>query len=121
MYSIKETIEKKINGLFYGNRLLLPFKANYLKIILDDEIIHDFSPQAGKVYINETENFTDFYFLEHPNLPKKVTEYEAVKMLVTEKDADIFNKQNHIKISLYLDDPHTLRIEETGKDVLFIE
>jgi hypothetical protein len=121
MYSIQEVVEKKINGIFYGNRLILPFKANYLKIILEDEIITDFSPQGGNVHINDSGSYTDMYFLKINDLKPKISKYESIKMIITEKDADIFDSNNHIKISIYLEDPNTLRIEKTSSDVLFIE
>jgi hypothetical protein len=121
MFTINETVENQINGLFYGNRLLLPFKANYLKIILDDEIIIDFSPQAGLVHINETDSYTEIYFLKLKNLKDKISKYEAVKMIVTEKDDNIFDSNKHLKISFYLEEAHSVKIEKTSNDVLFIE
>jgi hypothetical protein len=121
MYTISETLENNGNGLFYGNRIILPFKANFLKIIIDDDMITDFSPGGGKVFINETEKFTEIYFHQLKDLRDKVSKYEAIKMLLTEKDVDIFNSENHLKISVYLEESQKLKIEKTGKDVLFIE
>jgi DUF2075 family protein len=121
MNSIKEVTEKNLNGIYYGNRLLLPFKANYIKVILEDEIITDFSPQGGKIHIDESGNYTDMYFLGRKDLKSVISKYESIKMMITEKDADIFNPENHLKISIYLEDSNILRIEKTSSDVLFIE
>jgi hypothetical protein len=121
MKTIKETLEQKVNGLFYGNRLILPFKANFLKIILDDDIITDFSPAGEKLYISENDNFTDLYFIGINNLQSKISKYEAVKMIVTEKNTDIFDPKSHIKLSVYLEEPHNLRVEKTPEDIPFID
>jgi hypothetical protein len=121
MYTIKETIDNKITGLYYGNRLILPFKANFLKIILEADIITDFSPAAGKIFFNETDSYTDIYFNGVEDLQDKISKYESIKFIVSEKNTDIFNFKNHIKLSVYLEEKHTLKIEKTDDDVLFIE
>ena len=43
MKTINEVLNESSGGLYYGNRILLPFKAEILKIVIDSEIITDFS------------------------------------------------------------------------------
>lgn len=121
MKSIDEAIKNKIGGLYYGNRLILPFKAYFLKVIIDNKIITDFSPGAGSIYIVEENEFTNLYFNDYKLLSDVVTEYEAIKMLLVEKGEDIFDIKNHLKLIVYLKEKHKTIIEEANEDILFLD
>lgn len=121
MKSINEVVESKVGGLFYGNRLLLPFKAHFLKVIIDNKIITDFSPATSGIFINEEDNFTDLYFIDYKLLKDVVTEYEAIKMIVVEKGEDVFDQSNHKKLLVYLKDKHLITIEEADDNILFLD
>ncbi len=121
MKSIEEIISDKQNGLHYGNRIILPFKCHFLKVIFNDDIITDFSPSSKGIFIREEEEFTDVYFHDYDNLKEELSKYENIKMVVVEKGKDIFDQNNHLKIALYLEDKHIVKIEKTDADILFIE
>ena len=121
MKTIAEVLENKATGLFYNNRLMLPFHAHFLKVIIEDEIITDFSPSSKGIYIGEENDFTDMYFLEYKHLKDTVSKYEAIKMVVVEKGEDVFDSKNHKKLAVYLEEKHKTRIEKTEDDILFIE
>jgi hypothetical protein len=121
MKTIDESIKNKISGLHYNNRLILPFHANFLKVIVDDNIITDFSYSSKGINIVEEENFTSLYFLDYKDLRNSVSKYEAIKMIAAEKGKDIFDTANHKKIAVYLEEKHKARLEETDDDILFIE
>ena len=121
MNTIKEALDKKLNGLCYGNRVILPFKASFLKVIIEDDIITDFSTSSKGIYIREDENYTDLYFLEIKDLKESISKYENIKMVVVEKGDDLFNPANHKKIALYIEEKHNVKIEKTDDDILFIE
>ncbi len=121
MAALDELLKSKPKGLYYKNRLILPFRGIFLKIIVDDDIIMDFSPSSKDIYINETDGFTDIYFKEYKHLKDAVSKYEAIKMVLVEKGSDIFNFDNHKKIAIYLEEKHQVTIEETEEDILFIE
>jgi hypothetical protein len=121
MATLNEILKNKPKGLYYRNRLILPFQAIFLKIIVDDDVIMDFSPSSKHCYLFENEDFTDIYFKEYRNLKDAVSKYEAVKMVLVEKGKDIFNFDNHKKIIVYLKEKHQVLIEETDEDILFIE
>ena len=121
MKTIDEVIKNKLNGLYYGNRLILPFHAYFLKVIVDDEIIIDFSPSAKGINIVEEENFTSLYLLDYKDLKSSVSKYETVKILAVDKGKNIFDTDNHKKIVVYLEEKHKVRIEEADEDILFIE
>jgi len=121
MATLDEILKGKPNGLYYKNRLILPFQGVFLKIIVDDDIIMDFSPESKNIYIAENEDYTDIYFKQYRHLKDAVSKYEAIKMVLVEKGKDIFNFDNHQKIIIYLDEKHRVNIEKTEEDILFIE
>ena len=121
MKTLTEALENKHNGLYYNNRLILPFHAHFLKIIIDDEVITDFSPSSKGVYIKEEENFTDIYFLEYKHINDVVSKYEAIKIVAIEKGENIFDFNNHKKLAVYIEEKHKTRIEKSDDDILFIE
>ncbi len=121
MNTISEALQKKLTGLYYGNRVLLPFNAYILKAIINDDILMDFSPQSKHIYVNDTENFTELYFKDFKNLKEVVTKYETIKLIAVDKEDDIFNTDNHYKLALHLEEKHKLTIEKTDEDILFIE
>lgn len=113
--------EKKLKGLYYGNRLILPFHCNLLKVVVNRDNITDFSSTSKYMTIVEGNNYTDLYFREYENVKETISEFEAIKMVVVEKNKDIFDFKNHIKLAIYFEDKHELRIEKTDEDILFIE
>ncbi|HSD63901.1 MAG TPA: hypothetical protein VLB50_08875 [Ignavibacteriaceae bacterium] len=121
MTTLNQILTSKPTGLYYNNRLILPFQGIFLKIIVNDDIITDFSPSSKHIYISENENYTDIYFKEYKHLKDSVSKYEAIKMVLVEKGKDIFDFDNHKKIAIYLKDKHQVTIEETDEDIIFIE
>lgn len=121
MAGIIEAIEEKKSGFCFGNRLLLPFHGYVLKIVVDNDIIMNFSRASKEAVIGETEAFTEIYILQHENLKEVVSKYETIKLLIVEKGKDVFDKNNHIKLLLRLGEDHLLTIEKTDEDTLFIE
>lgn len=121
MTSLNEILQKSGTGIYYNNRLILPFKAHFLKIIINDDIITDFSPSSKGIFISEEEDFTDLYFYDYKNLKEECSKYENVKLLVVEKGKDIFNFDNHLKLAVYFKENHKVKIEKTDADILFIE
>lgn len=113
--------DEKLEGLYYGNRIILPFHCIFLKVIVNRDIITDFSPKSKYVSISEEGNSTSLYFHEYENLKESISEFEAIKIVFVEKGKDIFDFANHIKLAVYLEDKHKLRIEKTDDDILFIE
>jgi hypothetical protein len=121
MYPIDVVLSKKLNGLHYYNRIILPFKAHILKVIVSANIITDFSPKSKKIFIREKEEFTSVYFLDYKDLNDALSKFDAIKMVVVEKGKDVFDFNNHIKISLYLEPGHKVKIEECDQDIILLE
>ena len=121
MKTIKEVLDKKLTGLYFGNRVLLPFHCHILKLNIENDLITDFSPCCKGVHISETLDFMEIYFHDYKDLAEVLTKYESIKMIVVEKGIDVFDIKNHLKIALHVEAKHKLRIEELGEDQIFIE
>lgn len=118
---IKEAVAQKAHGLYFNNRIILPFHAHFLKMIIDDEIYTDFSISSKHIFISEEGNFTNVYIKDFKNIEDAVSKYEAVKLVVVEKGDDVFDLKNHLKLALYPEGRHNIKIMFTDEDVLLIE
>lgn len=121
MKTIAITLKEKATGLYYGNRLIVPFHAHFLKVVIEKEIITDFSSHSEGIIIKEEDDFTSLYFLDYEDLKNSLSKYESIKLVAVEKGKDIFDIKNHMKIAVYLEEKHKARIEETDADILFVE
>lgn len=121
MSTINEILKKKKDGLYYYNRVILPFNGHLLKVIIEDNILTDFSPTSKHIYVKEENGFMSLYFKEYKHLAENISKYEAIKIVIVEKDKDIFNLKNHRKLALYPGENHEVKIEATEDDILFIE
>ena len=121
MKTIAEALNKGLIGLYYGNRAILPFNCYVLKVIIDDDIIMDFSRTSKSVEINETVDFTEIYFKQFKNLKDVVSKFESIKLIAVDKDQDLFNFDKHQKLVIHVEEDHKLKIEKTDEDILFIE
>jgi len=79
MSTISEILKKKKNGLYYFNRILLPFNGYLLKVIIEDNILTDFSPTSKHIYVKEEKDFMSIYFKEYRHLGEEISKYEAIK------------------------------------------
>jgi hypothetical protein len=121
MHSIEEVLNKKLYGLHYENLIILPFSAHFFKVVVSADIITDFSPSSKVIYFRETDDFTGIYFLKYKDLKDATSKYEAIKVVLVEKGKDIFDFNNHIKLSLYLESEHKVKIEKCDQDIIFLE
>lgn len=121
MNTIKEVLDKKLTGLYFGNRVLLPFHCYILKLNIENDLITDFSPDSKRVCVLENPDFMEIYFKEYNDLAAVQTEFELIKMIVVEKGKDVFDKRNHLSVALHIEPKHKLRIEKLGEDHIFIE
>ena len=121
MKSISEILKQKQTGLYFGNRVLLPFSCHILKLNIENDLITDFSPCCKGVYVSENPDFMEIYFHDYKDLGEVITKYEAIKMIVVEKGKDIFNEKYHITLALQPEENHQLRIEKLGENQIFIE
>ena len=120
MKSINEVLKEKKSGLYFGNRVLLPFTCHILKLNIENELITDFSPSFKGVHISENSDFMEIYFYDYKDLAEVISKFESIKMIVVEKGKDVFNTKNYLKIALHPEENHQLRIEKLGENQIFI-
>lgn len=121
MRTINDVLKSDVKGLFYGNRVLLPFSADIFKAIIENDIITNFSKNSKQAYYNKYPDFTEIYFLQYKDLEDFITKFEHIKIVVVENGEDIFNIKNHRKLTLHLEKDHQITIEELDGDIIFIE
>ncbi|MFO7524551.1 MAG: hypothetical protein R6W68_03790 [Ignavibacteriaceae bacterium] len=121
MQTIDEVLKNNKNGMYYGNRVLLPFQCHILKIVIENDIITDFSIRNKGAYINEYPEFTEIYFLEYPEIEENISKFENIKMIIVEKGKDIFNPDEHKKIALHPEGNHILSIKKLDENTIFID
>jgi len=121
MKSISEVLKEKKSGLYFGNRVLLPFSCHILKLNIENDLITDFSPSFKGVHVSENDDFMEIYFYDYKDLGDVISKYEAIKMIVVEKGKDVFDTKNHIALALYPEENHQLTIEKLGENQIFIE
>lgn len=121
MKSLNEVLENKINAQYYGTRILLPFACEILKVIIEKDIITDFSIKSRSASQKITENYTELYLFGYNELQASLSKYEMIKMIVVEKGDDIFDVKSHEKVGLRVVSNHQLSIERIGDDILFFD
>ena len=121
MRTIDEALKANVNGLHYGNRLLLPFPVEILKISVENDIITDFSFNDKGAEYSSDEDFTEIYFHDYDSLFEVVSKYEIIKLIVVEVGKDLFDLKNHRKITVDLFEHHKAEIKEITDDQIFIE
>lgn len=121
MKSLDEILNNNFSGMYYGNRVLLPFHFHVLKIVIENNIITDFSIRNKGAYINEYPEFTEIYFLDYPDIEENISKFENIKMVIVEKGKDIFNFNDHRKIALHPEGNHILSIKELDENTIFID
>ena len=118
---IDDIISKEKKGLHYGNRVILPCEVELLKVIINDDIIMDFSSSKYGAEYNIKDGFTEIYFKDVKSVEDELSKFESIKMIVVDKNKSLFDFNNHRKVSLHTEDKHILKITELDDDVLFIE
>lgn len=121
MKSMKEILEGDSSALYFGNRILLPFRCHILKAVFENDIIMDFSHTNSGACYNIRESFTEIYFHGVKDLEDKVSKYKDIRLVVVEEGSDIFDFDNHKKLSLFINGDHKVTIKEINGDILFFE
>lgn len=107
-------------GFHIGERLILPFKCNLLKLIVDNKIYTEFVGNDD-VKISQEAHNTSIYFRSAGRLSSFEGSYELIKIVVASETVDLTDRKNHIKIVCHILDDREVEIELPGDDILFIE
>lgn len=118
--SVKEAIAQKKNGFYIGHRLILPFKCQILKVIVDSEIFTELVGGKNLKLYQDPQN-TSIYIRTIGKLNNYIDTYKSIKIIVAEWDADLTDINTHQKLVCEIQDGHEVLIGEPDEDLLFIE
>ena len=118
--TIQDAINSKKTGFHIGQRLVLPFRCQMIKLMVEGEIFTEFVG-SDHIKIAQDPKNTSLYFRSIGKLDNLVDSYEVVRIIVSEWDADICDMSNHIKLVCTIEENHLVRVEEPPEDLLFIE
>lgn len=121
MKSLDEVLKYNLNGMYYGNRVLLPFHCHILKIVIERDIITDFSLTNKGAYISENPDYTEIYFIDYPEIEENISKFENIKLIVVEKGKNLFDFNTHRGIALHPEGKHILAIKELDENTIFID
>lgn len=118
--TIKEGLNSQLKGFHIGNRLVLPFRCQLIKLIIDSDIVTEFVG-GGDVKVHQDPKNTSIYFRHQGKLKNYIDSYSAIKIIACDWNDDICDMKNHIKLICEVGDHHAVNIHEPNDDMLFIE
>ena len=118
--TINKALADNKKGFYVGHRLILPFRCQIVKIIVEKEV---FTEMVGSddVKINQDPKNTSVYVRFIGKLDNYIGTYKTVKLIIAEWDADLTDMSNHIKIVCEMQEKHVFNIHVPSDDMLFIE
>ena len=103
--TILNAINAKKSGYHIGQRLILPFRCQMVKMMVEGEIITEFVG-SKHIKLSQDPKNTSIYFRSSGNLDNFVDSYKVVKLIVSEWDADLTDMANHIKLICRIEENH---------------
>jgi hypothetical protein len=116
---ITNVVNSESKGFYVGNRLILPFRCQLLKLIVDGHIYTEFVGNEDIKISQESKN-TSLYFREIGKLSHFEDTYKSIKMIVSGEDEDLTDQKTHLKLVCYIHDNNEVDLEVPGDDILFI-
>ena len=118
--TITDSIKNNNNGFHIGQRLILPFRCQIIKMMVEGEIYTEFVG-SKHVKISQDPKNTSLYFRSSGRLDNLVDTYNVIKLILCEWDSDLTDPNNHIKVVCEMEENHVVKISEPDDDMLFIE
>jgi len=123
MVHSKEELHTVINsdkkGYHTGKRMILPFKCNIIKLIVDGHIFTEFVGSDDIKIAQDYQN-TSIYFREIGKLKQFEGGYSLIRIIIAPLEADLTDKSQHIKLICKIEENHEVEIALPSEDVLFI-
>jgi len=114
-----DIIKSDKKGYYTGCRMILPFKCNIMKLIVDSHIFTEFVG-SDDVKLSQDYRNTSIYFRELGKLKQFEGEYTLIRMIIAPLEADLTDKSSHIKLVCRIKENHEIDFELPSDDVLFI-
>lgn len=118
--SIKDALSQNKNGFYIGNRMILPFKCQIIKIMFDKETHHQMVGN-DELQLHQDQNNTSIYLTRVTHLERWVNTHYPIKLIVAEFDADLSDPSNHIKLVGDIEEDHVLKVHLPDDNVIWIE
>ncbi|MEX0813896.1 MAG: hypothetical protein WD048_16880 [Chitinophagales bacterium] len=118
--TIKEALEKKSDAFYIGNRLVLPFKCQLIKLIVDSHIYTELVGNLD-IKLNQDPQNTSIYIRSIGQLKNFFDTYKTIKIICCEMDDDLCDIDKHIKLLCRIKENHIASIDIPDDDILFIE
>ena len=120
MSKIENQISEGKKGFYIGTRMILPFKCQFIKLVVSNHIYTEFVGNEHIKVSQDAQN-TSIYFREAGRLNNFEGSYENIKMVVAELDADLCDRKTHLKLICKIEDNRYVNIRKATSDDLFIE
>lgn len=118
--TIQEALKDNRDGFYIGHRLILPFKCNVIKVIIENEIYTELVG-SDHIKISQDSQNTSLYMRSAGRLNNQVGTYNVIKLVVADLDADLTLIENHVKLICEINDKHSVAIHAPDDNILFIE
>ena len=117
---IYEALQEGRKGFHIGQRLILPFRCQVIKLIISGDI---YTEMVGgeHIKISQDPKNTSIYFRTSGRLRNMVDTYSVIKMIIAEWEDDLTEIGKHIKMVCETEDNHVVNIHQPSDDMLFIE
>lgn len=116
---ILEIVKSDKKGYYTGNRLILPFRCNILKLIVKSHIYTEFVGNSDIKVSQETKN-TSVYFRETGRLSRFEGSYQNIKMLIASEEDDLTDQSKHIRVICHVLSHRQIDLEMVSNDDLFL-
>lgn len=120
MSIIEKSIQENKKGFYIGTRMILPFKCQIIKIVVDNHIYTEFVGN-NDIKISQDAQNTSLYFREAGRLHHFEGSYEKIKMVIADFDCDLCDRNNHKKVICKIEDNRYVSYRLATKEDLFIE
>lgn len=118
--TIKDALAKNKDGYYIGNRMVLPFKCQIIKIMFDKETHHQMVGN-DEIQLHQDPMNTSIYFPKISDLNRWVNTHYPIKLIVAEMDADLTHQDMHVKLVGDIEEDHILKVHPPDENVIWIE
>ena len=118
--TIRQALDQNKDGFHIGHRLILPFRCQLIKLIVDGEIITEMVG-GDDIKLQQDPKNTSIYIRSISKLDNYLGSYKVIKVIACEWEADLTDLSNHVKLVCEIKDQHSVCIHEPSDDMLFIE
>lgn len=120
--TIKKALEQNKHGFYIGQRIILPFRCQIIKIMMEGKILTEVVGSED-IKIQQDPKNTSIYVRSIGRLATYAGSYKVIKLILCEWEDDLCDLENHIKLVCEIQEGHkvTIKQKEPDDDMLFLE